>query len=323
MTIGNLRLAVQHLAFVVLTYGAHFKISLGAYVPCLSCPFIGSCSGGCYLMVFQRSMSWLFLPLAQVFAGAGSWAQVWQTFGYFLGGFAVFAVLVAILGKSWCGWICPFGLFQDWITWLRRALGLRESEILDRHKRRVSRVKYVLLAYLTVSPIAVSFGWLSRDFVLAFCNICPAKIIMPIFTGDIHHLGLNGDGARMVFSVLIMAITGGMAVGMFFKERFFCLVCPMLALINLLSRLHLLRLVKEPRACHGCGNCRRNCSMDNETIYRERASSRVYDPDCLGCFGCSESCASDKSLSVALGPLRLFSSSRAHAARPLSKAGPS
>jgi polyferredoxin len=320
MTFGNIRLATQHLAFVALTYGAHFKISLGTYLPCLSCPFIGSCGGGCYLMVLQRSVSWLVLPMIQLLSGDGSWSQVWQGFGYFFSGFAVFALLVIAIGKSWCGWLCPFGVVQDWLTRLRRALGLREAEMSLGTKKAISKIKYVLLIYLTTMPVLVVLGWLSRDFGLAFCNICPAKSLMPLFTGDPHYIGLDAaGGARTVFSVLLCLVTGGMLAGMFFKDRFFCLVCPMLALINLLSRLHLLRLVKDVKACQGCGNCRRNCAMNNETIYRERKRKRVHDPDCLGCFNCGESCASDRSLTVAFGPFKLFSSSRAYAARPLSK----
>jgi NAD-dependent dihydropyrimidine dehydrogenase PreA subunit len=88
----------------------------------------------------------------------------------------------------------------------------------------------------------------------------------------------------------------------------------MLAMINLFSRLHLLRLVKEPSACHGCGSCRRTCAMDNDTIYQERHQNRVYDPDCLGCFKCSEGCSTDHSLSIRFGPLKLFSSSPKYSA---------
>jgi Pyruvate/2-oxoacid:ferredoxin oxidoreductase delta subunit len=88
----------------------------------------------------------------------------------------------------------------------------------------------------------------------------------------------------------------------------------MLAFVNLYRKLFALRITKDPGACHGCGNCRRTCSMDNETIYRERQRKEVYDRDCMGCFKCAEGCAADGSLLVKLGPLRLFSSSRRYAA---------
>jgi polyferredoxin len=79
--------------------------------------------------------------------------------------------------------------------------------------------------------------------------------------------------------------------------------------------LFILRIAKDPKACHGCGNCRRTCSMDNETIYRERVKSNVYDADCMGCFKCAEGCAADRTLFVKLGPWRIFNSSRQYAAK--------
>ena len=316
MTLTNLRLAVQHIGFVIFTYGGYFRISLGGYIPCLSCPFVYSCTGYCYLMGFQRALGTLFLPLTSAFAGPNSTAQVWENLGNFLTGFGIFALLVIILGKSWCGWLCPFGLFQDWVTRLRKFFGIRESEIIMRNKSRLSIVKYIVLAYLIIMPLMVSFGLLSTEFILAFCNICPAKAIMPMFAGDYHYLAVDiSTTVAAVFSILLLVITAGMLVGMFFKERFFCLFCPMIAFMNILKPLYLMRLIKEPKACHGCGNCRRTCSMDNETVYRERVKSDVYDADCMGCFKCTEACAADKSLSIKFGPFKVFSSSRRYSAR--------
>jgi polyferredoxin len=185
-----------------------------------------------------------------------------------------------------------------------------------RRKEKLSRVKYALLGYLVVMPVMAGLGWLPSDFILAFCNICPAKSLMPLFTADTQFLALDySDGVALGFSLALLLVTATMLIGMFFKDRFFCLFCPMLALLNFFNKIYLLKLVKEPLACHGCGNCRRTCSMDNETVYRERVNSDVYDPDCMGCFKCAEGCAADDSLLVKIGPLRVFSSSRRYSAR--------
>ncbi|MDR1395275.1 MAG: 4Fe-4S binding protein [Deltaproteobacteria bacterium] len=316
MTVTKLRYIVQHAGFFVFTYGGYFRINLGSSIPCLSCPFVYSCTGYCYLMMFQRALGLLFMPLTSATAGPDPWAGVWSNFLNLLTGLAFFSVLVIILGKSWCGWLCPFGLFQDWITRLRRKLNIRESEIVLKHKEKLSVIKYVLLGYLIIFPLMASLGWLPVDFILAFCNICPAKALMPLFAGDIQYLALDvSTAAALGFSLALLLVTASFLIGMFFKDRFFCLFCPMLALMNFYKALYLLKLTKEPLACHGCGNCRRTCAMDNETVYRERIKSNVYDADCMGCFKCAESCAADQSLMVKLGPLKLFKSSRRYAAR--------
>ncbi|MDR2459634.1 MAG: 4Fe-4S binding protein, partial [Deltaproteobacteria bacterium] len=270
----------------------------------------------CYLQVFQGTLGVILLPFTGLYGSADPSGVVLRSLGTFLLGLAFFSLLVIILGKTWCGWLCPFGLFQDWITRVRKFFSVRESEIIKGQKERLSSIKYILLVYMIIFPFLVSVGWLPADFILAFCNICPAKAIMPLFIGDPQYMTLDfSSGVALGFSIALLCITAGMLVGMFFKDRFFCLFCPMLAFVNLYRSLFLLRLTKDPKACHGCGNCRRTCSMDNQTIYLERIKSNVYDADCMGCFKCSESCAADQSLSVKLGPFKLFNSSRRYAAK--------
>jgi polyferredoxin len=267
-------------------------------------------------MMLQRALGVLFLPLNRAFSGADPWSNIADNFLSLLFGLGIFSVLVIVLGKSWCGWLCPFGLVQDWITRLRRKLGIRESEILVRQKEKLSVIKYILLGYLFIMPVLAGSGVLPVDFILAFCNICPAKALMPLFAGDVQYIAMDfSTRVALGFSLALLIVTAAMLIGMFFKDRFFCLFCPMLALMNFYKRLYLLKLAKEPMACHGCGNCRRTCSLDNETVYRERVKSNVYDADCMGCFKCVEGCAADKSLLVKLGPFKVFSSSRRYAAR--------
>lgn len=93
----------------------------------------------------------------------------------------------------------------------------------------------------------------------------------PLFAGDTSYLALNFNNF-FGLSLTLMFVSGGMLVGMFSKERFFCLFYPMLALIHVLKPLTILRLVKEPGACVGCGNCRRACPMDVSEVHLEKIS---------------------------------------------------
>ncbi len=49
---------------------------------------------------------------------------------YIYGGFAGYAFLISlimfmvwfwVLNKSWCGFVCPLGTMQDWLTALRKS----------------------------------------------------------------------------------------------------------------------------------------------------------------------------------------------------------
>lgn len=309
--IHSLRLIIQHLSFLVLLYGGHLKIRLGAVIPCFSCPFVGTgCSGACYLFALQGG-----LGFGMTLENLTSWWVVTPII-YFV----LFLVLLALLGKAWCGWICPFGLLQDWLTMLRKKIGLREMQISPKLRKRLAPIKYILLIYLVATPPLITLGLLHPDFSMPFCNICPGKSILPVFAGNTRYLALNLNNIVLfTYSLALLMVTGGMLLGMFFKERFFCIFCPMLALIHILKPLTLLKLVKEPHACIGCGNCRRSCPMDIQEVYLQKTGPDVQTHECIDCATCVEACASDGALKIKFWRFTLFSSSRKYASGILRK----
>jgi polyferredoxin len=305
MKVRNARSAVQHLGFLVLMYGGRLGIRLGSAVPCFVCPFVPGCGGYCYLMGLQGyigfGMSW-----GTVTGFGGLIALFW---------FGVFVFLVALFGKLWCGWVCPFGLIQDWMTALRRKLGVRERQIAPPLRRQLALIKYGLLVYIAAIPPLITMNLLSDSFYLPFCNICPGKSLLPLFAGETRYLALNFDnGVTLAFSLALLIITGIMLVGMFFKDRFFCVFCPLLALIHILKPITALKLFKAPEVCTGCGNCRRICPMDVEEVYRQRTSNDVQSDECLDCVRCAESCPADGAIGLRFLKFKLFLSSRAYTA---------
>lgn len=306
MKVRSLRWGVQHLSFLVLTYGGAFGLHLGKALPCFSCPYVYSCGGHCYLMGLQG-----FIGFGMAAAAVGG-TQMWEALGWLL----LFIVLVALLGKTWCGWICPFGLVQDWLTTLRVKLGIRERQLTPVVKKYLAPFKYFFLVYLVAIPPLVTMKLLHGDFYLPFCSICPGKSLLPLFVGDTKYLSLDlNNEATLFLTATLLVITSLMLVGMFFKERFFCIFCPLLALIHLLKPVTAMRLVKEPKACIGCGNCRRACPMDIEKIYQQRQSTDVQTAECLNCANCGEACPSNGAISLKFGKYNLFSSSKAYAAK--------
>ncbi|MDR0311111.1 MAG: 4Fe-4S binding protein [Acidobacteriota bacterium] len=310
LTVTSLRTVTQYLSFIVFMYGGRFGVKLGSAIPCFACPYVRGCGGQCYLMglqgVFGVGMSFEAMRGAPLAAA--------------LGWLLVFIILVAALGKTWCGWLCPFGLFQDWFSLLRRKLGVRERILTEKTKRALAPIKYILLAYLLVLPPLVTAKILHQDFNLPFCNICPGKSLLPLFEGNPQYLALNlSNAVTLTFSALLLIVTGVMLIGIFFKDRFFCVFCPLLALIHLAKPLTFLRLSKNVDVCTGCGNCRRVCIMDIAEVSAERGGPDVQTGECLDCARCAESCTANGALSLKWLRFNLFSSSRLYASRNLSR----
>jgi polyferredoxin len=303
ISLRTLRSVVQHVFFAIFTYGGRFNVYLGASIPCLACPYVPGCGGICYIRMLQSpaygfGMAWPALVSDRGLQG--------------LAAFLLFLALLLIFGKSWCGWICPFGLFQDWVAWVRKKLGVREAEFSERTKLYLKRLKEAILIYAALTPILISLGWVHPDMTLPFCAICPVKIIMPLFAGDATWLRLDfTNQVLLTLSAILIFFTGLTLVGTFFKTRFFCLICPMSALMHLFRPLFLLRLSKEPKACLGCATCRRVCPVDMDSSYGQR-KKEIQDSGCQGCLTCSDNCSSDGALNLKFGPWAVFKSSRRH-----------
>ncbi len=309
--VERIRLICQHFSFILFMYGGRIGIHLGSSLPCFSCPFVQGCAGHCYLMVLQRSHVG-FQTAFDIMFSSGILHIFWP--------FAVFLLFFIPLSKLWCAWLCPFCLFQDWISMIRKKLGIRPSIWIRETRDRVKPVKYILLALLIIIPIGIANFGLHSDWGLPFCQICPARPILPLFIGklDYFHIDMT-NSVTIGFTLTAMILTAGFLVGMFFKERFFCIFCPMLALMHLFRRLSPVRFEKNIHTCTGCGNCERMCPVDIYDVHLEKEQKNVLTEDCMGCMTCAESCPVDDALSFSIGfkkfRLPLFSSSNSYLAK--------
>lgn len=309
MNIANIRTALQLFFFTLLTYGGRVGLRFGYALPCFSCPYVNGCAGQCYLMALQNSIWGLEMPFAVIFTSKGFQALLM---------FTSFVLLILLAGKIWCGWICPFGTLQDWIATLRKKLGIRESQLSWLQIDRLKAVKYCFLVLLLIVPLLIAHTGLSDDFNLLFCRICPAKPIMPLFAGKTDYFSIDTTNSITIFMTgLLMILTAVFLVGMFFKDRFFCIFCPMLAIISIFDKVGFVRFHKNVETCNGCANCQRICPMDIRSVHMETSQPKVMSPECLACMKCVESCSTDDTLSFKCLKWTLFTSSFAGAMRKL------
>ena len=107
-----------------------------------------------------------------------------------------FLIIGVLLGKSLCGWVCPFGFAQDLLDFLRR----RQKEISLRTHETMVYIKYGVLAitlfvsvtFSATRLIGISEGYENSLGVFArapFSSLSPAETLfatLPKMTLDFH-----------------------------------------------------------------------------------------------------------------------------------------
>jgi len=298
--INRFRTVVQILMFILIMYGGLAHISISERIPTFACPYNPTSAGTCYLIALQHQFHTTWTNLLS-FSGIA-----------ILKGLGIFLLFFVFLNKAWCGFICPLGTIQDWITGLRRKLGYRFTRYHDHNVKRLKLIKYILLALLLIISLGISnallgFPLISHDMASPFCQICPGRTLLPLFAGDTSQLVIDFTSTTtLVMSGLAMIITGLFLVGSFVKKRFFCLFCPMSALQYIFSKLAFLRLTKDGEKCTKCGNCSRVCDVGIKEIADDVVSKNIVTEDCMMCFKCVGACPEKDCLKVTFTKIPLF-----------------
>ena len=69
------------------------------------------------------------------------------------------AVASIILGRFFCGWLCPFGLYMDVLTRIRKATRLRHLRFSEKTNTALAQSRYVIIAiFLILSVIFASYA---------------------------------------------------------------------------------------------------------------------------------------------------------------------
>ena len=183
----------------------------------------------------------------------------------------------ALLGRTVCGWICPFGLIQDLLDKVPLPKIPKGS-----WSRALSWGKYlVLIALVIIAPLILlsTTGVGTPAFCAWLCPVGTLEAGIPLLTAN--------SGLRFMMGALFnwkMAVLIVIMLAMLFIYRPFCrFMCPLGALYSFFNRVALLRYRVDQAKCVGCGVCVSVCKADIK---------RVSDRECVQCGRCVASCDS-------------------------------
>jgi polyferredoxin/Fe-S-cluster-containing hydrogenase component 2 len=226
---------------------------------------------------------------------------------------AAVVVLTVLLGRVFCGFLCPLGTIHHAVGTTKPAL--KGSRMVRANQKTPSqRLKYFFLICILagallglnmaglLDPIALLFRSIALA-VLPGCGTALRVFFDALATSDIKMLSMLSYAGEVlvspVFGYTHQAYQSGWFIGLIFlvilflnriRPRFWCrILCPLGALLGIFSRFSILKLEKYPEKCTMCNLCTKHC---------QGAASPKPDEDwetaeCFMCFNCYNVCPED------------------------------
>jgi polyferredoxin len=173
-------------------------------------------------------------------------------------------ILALAFGPVFCGWVCPLGTVQEWVSALGRKLFRKRFNhfVPEKLDRILRYARYLVLAWVVYMTAATG--------TLIFSAYDPYFALFNFWTSEIAVGGLIILGITLLLSLFI--------------ERPWCkYACPYGALIGISNLFRIFSIHRNPPTCTNCGACSIRCPMnipvDKKTIIR--------DHQCISCLECT------------------------------------
>ena len=224
---------------------------------CYSCPgAVGAC------------------PIGAMQAVIGSWNF---KLAFYAAGFLMF--VGALMGRFVCGWLCPFGLFQDLLHKIPFPVKIRTF----RGDRLLRKLKYVILMVFVILLPMFLVDILGQGAPY-FCKlICPAGTLeggIPLVL--LNRSMRNAVGWLYAWKNVLLAVT--IVLSMVIYRPFCKYICPLGAVYSAFNRVSVFRYRVDEEKCTGCGICERVCKM------QVNPAEDANHPECIRCGACKKSC---------------------------------
>lgn len=222
---------------------------------CYSCP---AASGACPIGAFQAV------------AGSSKFR-----FSCYITGFLI--LLGVLLGRLICGFLCPFGWFQE----LLHRIPTRKFS--TKKLRHLTYLKYVILLVMVVllPAFAVNDVGMGDPF---FCKyLCPQGVLEGAIPLALVNSGIRAALGKL-FTWKLCILLAVAVLSVLFYRPFCKWLCPLGAFYALFNKVSLLQMKVDANACISCGKCVKVCSMDVDV------TKTPDHAECIRCGKCVLAC---------------------------------
>lgn len=209
-------------------------------------------------------------------------------------------VATMVFGRVYCSFLCPLGLMQDGAIRLRalieKVLGIKRKGSAVRYAAPVPFVRPAVLALTALSFLGgavLLLAWLDPYTIAARLAAGIANPLAAETNNLLEHTPLDTayaapEWSRYGWALLLTGAFVLLPLALaWWKGRIYCnTICPVGALLGLLSRRPLLRLGMDANTCALCGQCLKVCKancidLKNRSIDTSR---------CVNCYNCVSAC---------------------------------
>ena len=222
----------------------------------------------------------LLRVIVQVFCFVGMTTNIIAGFGEIWSGLLTLTLLASLLfGNFFCGWLCPFGTLQEWLSRAGAKLFGGRYRVPQRAERYLRFSRYIIYAVIIANE--------SFKFAAGFSAASP-------FNGNSNFLSLTdtwASGGLPAMSAAANALTliylGSYILASLFVDRPFCrYFCPDGIPYSLASLARIYSIKRDANICIGCKKCDIVCPM-NIDVANVR---KMRNAGCINCMMCVSAC---------------------------------
>ncbi|MBW7573217.1 4Fe-4S binding protein [Caproiciproducens faecalis] len=183
--------------------------------------------------------------------------------------------ITILLGRFFCGWMCAFGSFSDFIYRISQRVFKKKFKLSEQADAWMKIIKYIVLAILVVDVWTLE--------ITAFRTASPWDVFgMLVTVGKVPDFPYVLTNLTVGFAAFIAIIVASALI-----ERFFCrYLCPLGAIFSLVSKLRVAKIKKPSNQCGACRMCTNSCAMGIPLYKMDVVSSG----ECINCMKCITSC---------------------------------
>lgn len=207
-------------------------------------------------------------------------------------------VLTLLFGRIYCSVICPLGVFQDVISWIRNRQKKKRYRFSYSAERRWLR--YTVLVIFMISLIAGIGSVVALLAPYSAYGRIVSNLFAPFYQWGNNALAYLAERAdsyafyetevwiKSLPTFLIALLTGIVLIVLAWRNgRTYCnTICPVGTVLSFLSRFSLFRPVIDTEKCKDCGLCARQCKASCIDLQHHR----IDYSRCVVCMDCIDTC---------------------------------